>query len=138
MEQDKGGIYMTGRIRVSFTVSLLIMAICLCACSSDPKKQFVGTWNSTGPYSDSVTVTFNADGTFKWVRHYTGRDLATTGRYEPDEKEHYLTMYPDKDPNDKTPFSENEWGFRYVVTSDYITFYKKYSEEPVYAFQRQK
>ena len=129
---------MTRRIRVFFTVSLLIMAICLCACSNDPKKQFVGTWDSTGPYSDSVTVTFNADGTFKWVRHYTGADLATTGRYEPDEKEHYLTMYPDKNPNDKTPFSENEWGFSYVVSADYMTFYKAYSEEPVYAFNRQK
>ena len=129
---------MTRRIRISFTVFLLLAAVCLCACSSDPKKQFVGTWVTTGQYDDNCTVTFNADGTYKWVRHLTLGDAVNTGRYEPDEKEQYLTLYPDKDPNSKVPFSENELGFSYVVTSDYITFYKAYSKEPVYAFKRQK
>lgn len=129
---------MTRRIRVFFTVFLLLAAMCLCACSKDPKKQFVGTWVSDTQYDDKVTVTFNADGTYKWVYHLTLGDAVTTGRYEPDEKEQYLTLYPDKDPNSKIPFSENEQGFSYVVNDNYMTFYKMYSKEPVYAFNRQK
>ena len=129
---------MTRRISISITVFLLLAAVCLCSCTSDPKKQFVGTWVTTKQYDDNCTVTFNADGTYKWVRHLTLGDAVNTGRYEPDEKEHYLTLYPDKDPNSKVPFGENELGFSYVVTSDYMTFYKAYSKDPAYAFQRQK
>lgn len=124
-------------IRDFFAVFLLLSVICLCACGDSGKKQFVGTWVTTGQYDDNVTATFNADGTFKWVRHLTLGDAVTTGRFEPDEKEHYLTMYPDRDPDDKIGTSELEWGFSYVVTADYMTFYKYYSEDPVYAFKRQ-
>ena len=124
--------------RLFFTVLLLMTVMCLCACSGNSeKKKFVGTWVNTAQYGDKVTVTFYEDSTFKWVYHLTLGDSVVTGRFEPDEKEKYLTMYPDRDPDDTIGTSALEWGFSYVVTSDYLTFYKVYSEEPVYAFKRQ-
>jgi hypothetical protein len=63
-------------IRDFFAVFLLLSVICLCACGDSGKKQFVGTWVTTGQYDDNVTA-------------------------------------------------------------DYMTFYKFYSEDPVYAFKRQ-
>lgn len=127
------------RIRVISVVIMFALVMCLTACSNDSgKKQFVGTWVSTPMSGDNVTVTFYEDGTFKWVRHLTLGDAETTGRFSPDEKEKYLTMYPNRDPDDKIGTSENEWGFWYVVNTDYMTFYKSYSEEPVYTFNKQK
>jgi hypothetical protein len=110
----------------------------LSACEDSDNKKFIGTWVTTAPTQEQITVTFNSDGTVKWTDYIGGSALVTTGRYELNKSEKYLTIYPDKDPDDKMPFNPNELGFQYNITSDTLTFYKTaYSEEPWYCFKRQ-
>lgn len=132
------GVFVMRLIRVISVALLLALVMCLTACGSSDKKKFVGTWVTDSKFDEQVTVTFNEDGTFKWVRNLTLGAVETTGKFELDEKEKYLTMYPNRNPDDTIGTSENEWGFRYVLDSEYLTFYKMYSEEPVYALRRQK
>ena len=135
----KGGIGMTRRIRAFSVIVILSLVLLLSACGEDSdKKMFVGTWVTTAPTEENITITFNSDGTLKWTDYIGGTPMVTTGKYTFEKSEKYVTIYPDKDPNDKMPFNPNEWGFQYVVTADHLTFYKKaYSEDPWYCFKRQ-
>ena len=130
---------MTSRIKAFSVIVLLALSMLLSACGGDSdKKLIVGTWVTTAPTEEKKTVTFNADGTLVWTDYIGGSALVTTGRYEFEKSEKYITIYPDKDPNDKMPFNPNEWGFQYTITADTLTFYKTaYREEPWYYFKRQ-
>ena len=123
---------------VSVAVILsFVMLLSACGKSSD-KSKFVGTWVTTAPTQENITVTFNADGTLKWTDYIGGTPMVTTGKYELKESEHYLTIQPDKKADDKMPFDPNEWGFQYSVTADTLTFYKyAYKNEPWYCFKKQ-
>lgn len=136
----KGGIVMTRRISVVFMVFLLAAVICLSACGDgSDKKKFIGTWVTAAQTEERITVTFKEDGTLVWTDYIGSSTFVTTGRYDFEKDEKYITIYPDRDPNSKLPFAENEWGFQYTVTADLLTFYKKaYREEPWYTFKRQK
>ena len=128
---------MARRIRALSVVVILSLMMLLSACEDSDNKKFVGTWVTTAPTQEQITVTFNSDGTVKWTDYIGGSALVTTGKYKIDKSEKYLTIQPDKDPDDKMPFDPNEWGFQYTITSDTLTFYKTaYSEEPWYYFKR--
>ena len=135
----KGETVMTRRIRAFSAAVILSLVMLLSACGEDSdKKMFIGTWVTTAPTQENITVTFNADGTLKWTDYINGSALVTTGRYEFERSRKYLTIHPDKDPNDKLPFAPNDWGFQYTVTSTTLTFYKnEYREEPWYCFKKQ-
>ena len=135
----KGENGMRRRIRAVSVIVILSLVMLLSACGkSSDKSKFVGTWVTTAPTQENITVTFNADGTLVWTDYIGGSALVTTGRYEFEKSEKYITIYPDKDPNDKMPFNPNEWGFQYTITADTLTFYKTaYREEPWYYFKRQ-
>lgn len=135
----KGETVMTRRIKAFSVIVILALTMLLSACGGDSdSKLIVGTWSTIAPTEEKITVTFNKDGTLVWTDYLGTATFVTTGRYEFEKSEKYITIYPDKDPNDKMPFNPNEWGFQYTISSDYLTFYKKaYSEEPWYCFKRQ-
>lgn len=130
---------MTRRIKAFSAVVILGLTMLLSACGGDSdKKMIIGTWVTMAPTEEQITVTFNKDGTLVWTDYIGGTPLVTTGRYELETSEKYLTIYPDKDPDDRVPFNPNEWGFQYTISSDTLTFYKKaYRETPWYCFKRQ-
>ena len=130
---------MTKHIKAFSVIVILALTMLLSACGGDSdSKLIVGTWSTIAPTEEKITVTFNKDGTLVWTDYLGTATFVTTGRYEFEKSEKYITIYPDKDPNDKMPFNPNEWGFQYTVSSDYLTFYKKaYSEEPWYYFKKQ-